>query len=162
MKFNWDSGAATTALPTSLFEGRMLKEVGNFTVASGASIPNYGEARLSGKDEEGDRRKITGSVTEVHKPLGSASEFSKSHDTMLWEEGGSMMPKNGPVARGMRQEYRRLVALHGEGDHLWLHREGALYNFYLKIDQEPDQLNPVEKTNQIREAPIFRRQATWP
>ena len=70
-----------------------------------------------------------------------------------------MMPKSGPVARGMRREYRRLVALHGEGDHLWLHREGALYNFYLKIDQEPDQLNPVEESNKISHPPIFRRQA---
>ena len=73
-----------------------------------------------------------------------------------------MMPKNGPVAQGMRQEYRWLVALHGEGDHLWLHREGALYNFYLKIDEEPDQPNPVEESNRISHPPIFRRQASRP
>ena len=52
-----------------------------------------------------------------------------------------------------------MVALHGEGDHLWLHREGALCDFYLKIDEEPDQLNPVEESNRLSQAPISRRQA---
>ena len=80
----------------------------------------------------------------VHKPLGSAGEFSKTHDAMLWEAGGVLLPKNGPIAIGMAKEYERLCNRHGLNDALHLHKEGNLYNFYLKRLADPVQINSAD------------------
>jgi len=144
LRFNYDSGAATTAVPFELAgSDAALKVVSHFKVASGEQIPDFGRAKMSSRDEHGNRRSIKGSLTKVHKPLGSASEFSGTHDCWLYEEGGVLLPKNGPVAKGLRAEYNRLVARHGIGDSLPIYREGNLYNFYLEM--EPwKQLNPLQ------------------
>jgi hypothetical protein len=137
IKVNWDSGAAVSAFPTALFEDHLLTEVGSFVVASGASIPNYGGAELEGYDENGNIRALQGSITSVHKPLGSASAMAKRHDCILWEDGGTLIPRDSPIAVGLRKEYWRLEALHGSQGNLELHREGPLYNFYLQVLKDP-------------------------
>jgi hypothetical protein len=121
-----------------------MEKVGHFIVASGADIPNYGRVRVKCSDESGNSRHISGSLTVVHKPLGSAGEFSKSHDAMLWEAGGVLLPKNGPIAVGLAKEYQRLCDTHGLGDALHLYKEGNLYNFYLKKMTDPVQINSAD------------------
>ena len=83
MRFNYDSGAAATAIPTELALGVNLVSKGEFIVASGQGIPDYGRVKLATQDENGTDRRITGSVTNVHKPLGSAGELSATHDSCL-------------------------------------------------------------------------------
>ncbi|CAE8638172.1 unnamed protein product, partial [Polarella glacialis] len=104
IRFNYASGAATTAIPFQL----------------------VGEVSL-----------------QVHKPLSSAAELSRSHDAVLWEDSGALLPRRSPIARGLRQEYFRLVAFHGDQEVLPLHHEGSLHNFYLRR-RDWRQLNPVE------------------
>ena len=78
-------------------------------------------------------RRISGSVTEVHKPLGSAGELSGTHDAVLWEDGGALLPKWSPIAKGLRREYARLLRIHGSRGVLPLYKENGLYNFYLQM-----------------------------
>ncbi|CAE7284227.1 unnamed protein product, partial [Symbiodinium microadriaticum] len=75
----------------------------------------------------GKRRSFAAYATKVHKPLGSAAEFSSAHDCVLWAEGGSLIPKNCALAIGLRKEYYRLKEIHGECDELPLYREGGVY-----------------------------------
>ena len=44
------------------------------------------------------------------------------------------MPRTGKVAQGLRQEFARLVEIHGESDLLSLYLENGVYNFYLQDD----------------------------
>ena len=106
LRVNYDSGAVTTALPLEVVEasGFTARKQGEFIVASGDTIPDYGRVQLQVEDEQGYLRGMKASVTEVHKPLGSAAEFAKSHDSFLWEHGGALVPKSHPVAVGMRKE----------------------------------------------------------
>ena len=50
-----------------------------------------------------------------------------------------MVPRDSPIADGMRAEFRRLVALHGDHEVMNLYREGKPYNFYLHTTGAPMQ-----------------------
>ena len=86
IKFNYDTGAGATALPVALAGGLPLHRVEEFVVANGQDIPNFGRAKLQTMDEFGNKHKIEGHITEMHKPLASASEISKHHDAFIFEE----------------------------------------------------------------------------
>ena len=144
IKMNYDSGAATTAFPIALAGEIGLKKRGEFIVASGQGIPDYGRVRLNTIDENETPRRISGSVTEVHKPLGSAAEMSATHDSFILEAGGALVPRWSPIAIGMRKAYEELVWRHGTEGVLPLYREGNLYNFYLRKVGDAKQLNPME------------------
>ncbi|CAE7246360.1 HCN2, partial [Symbiodinium microadriaticum] len=146
LKLNYDSGAATMAIPDELIEGP-LEARGEFIVASGEEIPNFGRFRVPAMDANGKRRSFAAYATKVHKPLGSAAEFSSTHDCVLWAEGGTLIPKNSALAIGLRKEYYRLKEIHGECDELPLYREGNLYNMYLKQDGVPEQLSPLQEAS---------------
>lgn len=133
IKVNYDTGASVTAFPGSIAEGLPLSNIGkDFVVASGGTIPNYGRVRIPIQDERGLRRGMSGSVTDVHKPLGSGSALAKNADTYLWDTGGVIIPRESPVAKGLCEEYHRLVNLYGNRGEIQLHREGGLYNYYVK------------------------------
>ena len=144
LRINYDSGAATTAIPDELVDGP-LESQGKFVVASGEEIPNFGRFKVPACDVNGKRRNFTAYATKVHKPLGSAAEFSKAHDCLLWAEGGSLIPRNSPLAIGLRKEYYRLTELHGHCDEIPLYREGNLFNLYLQQDGKPEQLNATQE-----------------
>ena len=146
IRFNYDTGAATTALPVELAEGKQLAKVGEFIVASGGEIPNYGKYKFDTKDEYGNCRKVKVCVTEVHKPLGAGSDLSVNHDAIIWEDGGALVPRRGKIAQGMRREYYRLCRQHGTDGILELYREGNLYNYYLKKVSDLE-LAPVDAAN---------------
>ena len=169
IKFNYDTGAETTALPVALAEGQELSKVGDFVVASGADIPNYGRHKFDTEDEFGNSREVKGSVTEVHKPLGAGSDLSNNHDAFIWKDGGALVPKTGPVAVGMRREYYRLCRRYGTFGILPLYREGNLYNYYLK---KTSKMELAAKELALAGSPVApaqssswsgnRRQARWP
>ena len=84
------------------------------------------------EDEDGYQRDFKAFVADIHKPLGSAAEFSETHDSLLWHDGGALLPKRSPIAVGLRKEYWRLKGIYGDCHEIPLYREGQLYNFYLK------------------------------
>ena len=43
------------------------------------------------------------------------------------------MPKDGPIAKGLRKELARLMKAHGSADLLPLYEENGVYNFYLRM-----------------------------
>ena len=88
---------------------------------------------------------MSGSVTDVHKPLGSGSAIAKNSDAYLWDTGGVIIPRGSAVAKGLCQEYHRLVNLYGNAGAIQLHREGGLYNYYVKKIGKAE-LAPVTET----------------
>ena len=146
LKINFDTGASTTAIPAEMVKEPKEKDGEGFRVANGAHIPNFGRYKVFCKDEDDDGRNFKASCTHVHKPLGSAAEFTTNHDVILLAEGGALLPKDGPVAKGLRQAYEQLVAKYGKCKEIPLYREGNLYNFYLKMEKEPQELNANEST----------------
>ena len=118
-----------------LADGVDLVSRGEFIVASGQGLPDYGRVKLSTQDEHGADRRITGSVTDVHQPLGSAGELSGAHDGFLWNDGGCLITKWSPIARALRQEFERLKRRYKSVGLLPLYKEGNLYNFYLEEER---------------------------
>lgn len=114
-------------------------------MTSGDKIPRYGRVRVRAEDEKGNKRSFRATVTHVHKPLGSAGEFSKTHDAMIWDTGGVLIPKKSLVAKAMRSYYNTLVMRYGDQGHLDLVKEGNLFNIYLK------KRGPVEELNALSE-----------
>ena len=93
-------------------------------------IPNFGRANFQTVDEFGNKRKMEGLVTEVHRPLASASEISTYHDAFIVEKLGALIPRHTRVVEGL--ECHRLCQLHGFDGILPLYREERLYNYYLR------------------------------
>ena len=101
--FSYDTGAATTALLVDFAERFPSREVGEFIVATGHDIPNFGRAKFQTVDEVGNKRKMEGHGTDVHTPLASASEISKYQDAFIFEEFGALSPRHSRVAEGLRR-----------------------------------------------------------
>ena len=141
IRINYDTGAAVTAFPLEFGDGLNLHKRGEFKVASGDSIPDYGRVRIPGQDEFGNNRGISGAVTSVHKPLCSATEVAKAHDAFIWEGGGAIVPKAHPVATGMRRAWKALTRYYGQDTIMPLYKEGRLYNFYVKQSGPAKDLN---------------------
>jgi hypothetical protein len=143
IKLNYDSGAATTAIPKEML-GEYPEPVGEFVIADGSGVPNFGRYRLACDDEFGLQRNFSASGTTVHKPLGSAAEFSPGYDAMLWEEGGTLIPKTSRLAQELRKAYFALRRKFGPEGELPIYREGNLYNIYLRQKGEPERLDALE------------------
>jgi hypothetical protein len=161
LKLNYDTGAAMTAFPLEVAEGKNLKDTGeHFKTASGQLISDKGPVTIKGKDAQGNVRKMKGRVTEVHKALVAASQIHQSQDVWLGLGGGVMMPRGGPIAQGLHKEYERLVRKHGDKDLLPIYEERGVYNFYLKVAKKDVELAPLEQSAPSSPAPEdFRRQA---
>jgi hypothetical protein len=150
IRMNYDSGAATTAVPTELADESGLKVQGHFKVASGEMIEDFGRAKMKSEDERGLVRGITGHLTSVHKPLVSAAELASKQDAFITDRGGVLLPKDGIIAKELRKTLSRLLWEHGRDGVVDLHREGNLYNFYLKAGKwEPlDSVSSVSAQSQ--------------
>ena len=138
IKFNYDSGAATTAIPVEMAQGLPLIQQGEFKVASGESIPNMGKIKMQMQDEYNQHRGVRGSVTHVRKPLLSAGEVSKNYDSYLFEDGGMLLPKQSWIATSMRRHLRELCQACGHQGQLHLYLEGNVYNLYLKAVKDAE------------------------
>ena len=154
VRYNYDTGAACTALPVHMAEGLPLIKKGSFTVANEEEIPDYGRVRVPSVDEKWLARGIAGNITEVHKPLASAAELAEHHDTFVWRSGGALVPRDSPIARGMRAEFQRLVRQYGDDEVVNLYREGKLYNFYLQTTGPAKQMYEVNLAGIEQEASI--------
>ena len=99
IRFDYDTGAATTALPVELAEGLPLHNVVEFIVAKGQNIRNFGRAKFQTADEFGNKRKMEGHATDVHKPLASAGEIGKYTDAFKFDEFWCSHSKTQPSCR---------------------------------------------------------------
>ena len=73
MKFNLDTGAAQAAIPEKWNAIKVKPgSTVTFKTASGELVPGQGTGVYEGSDENGGRCRISGPVTNVHKPLVSA------------------------------------------------------------------------------------------
>ena len=143
LRLNYDSGAATTAITDEMIGGP-TDAVGEFVVADGKGVPNYGRFKVPCEDEWGIQRNFKASGTTVHKPLGSAAEFSGNYDDLLWEEGGTLIPKKSRLAQELRRAYFSIWRRYGPEGELPIYREGNLYNIYLKQTGKPQRLDALE------------------
>ena len=141
---NYDSGAAATALPIAIAGDMPLEKCGEFRVASVAVIPNLGKIKTRSTDESGIERTLRGNITEVSKPLLSAAEVSKRWDSLLFEGGGILLERRSPVALEIRAVLAKHKVWSRRGRSIRLHREGNLYNAYVRTGDVTQELAPVE------------------
>ena len=102
--------------------------VDQFIVANNLDIPNFCRAKLQAVSELNNKRKMEGDVTEVHKPLASACEISKYHDTFIFEEFGALIPDTAELRKAYDESVLDCCQLHGYHGIQLLYREGILYN----------------------------------
>ena len=76
--------------------------------------------------------------------LDSAGEFSRSHDAYISEGGGFLIPKNSEFATALRESIADCKRRFGSGSMVPSHKEGNLYNIYLKLTGQMRQLNALE------------------
>ena len=148
IRFNYDSGAVSTVIPVEMAEEDLeLHRVGDFKVANGDRIPRYGLVRMKVMDERGNKRGIRATVTHVHKPLGSAGEFSRNHDAWLWKDGGVLLPRHGALATRMRNVYKALCNQYSDDQVIPLYKEGNLYNFYVQKRGKMDEVCAIDSSS---------------
>ena len=134
-KFCWDSGAAQTVLPRN-FAPDVEATGRKYKTASSELIDDFGQMTLLGSDERDQLRRLKGRVSEVHKPLVAASKTTAlGYDAFMDHTGGILIPRDGPVGRGMRIEMSRLMRIHGRKGTLPLWLEKGVYNFYLNMEK---------------------------
>lgn len=146
IRLNYDSGAVSTVIPVEMAHqgGVHLRRVGDYRVANGDRIPRYGRVRVPCTDEQGGRRGFRATVTHVHKPLGSAGEFSENHDSYIFKDGGFLVARESAMATSIRQHIEECKALYGTNDVVELHKEGNLYNIYLKQRGNIQEINAFD------------------
>ena len=83
--------------------------------------------RFPAVGENGNRRQLSGSVAEVHKPLGIGADIGQNHDT-LWDIVVPSCRVLGP-SRWMCQAFMIPSGEHGMSELLHVYREGRLYKF---------------------------------
>ena len=133
MKFNLDTGAAQTAIPEKWNAIKVKPgSTVTFKTASGELVPGQGTGVYEGSDENGGRCRISGPVTNVHKPLVSAYRcMSKGRLLVLDENGGHIVPLNTPVAYDIQKALKKAS---WKQKQRWIpvYQENGIYNFYLK------------------------------
>ena len=109
---NLDTGAAVTAIPTEL-KSLLGMESGDpndasYKTASGELIADEGGGTIRGLTEEGYGRKVDGRFVNVHRLLVSGSKVTARNLVVMDGEQGDIVPKDGPIARGIRRALRSL------------------------------------------------------
>ena len=132
-KFNLDTGAAQTAIPSDWdFITRKPGKQITFKTASGELVPSEGDGSYIGTDANGMRCRITGPVANVHKPLVSAHKcLNKGRIAILDEHGGYvLLPVKSAVGRDIQRTLRK-ASYNEQKKWLRLYQEKGVYNFYL-------------------------------
>ena len=134
IRFNYDSGAADTALSEKGFAVPDLQPSGqSYKTASGEFVPDKGRVKISGGDENGHERSLTGRVAGVHKCLVSAAKVAQAGSSgWLSKEGGYLIPASHPVHKKVEKLLEKAAAEH-KSQILPLYLERGVYNFYMKV-----------------------------
>ena len=138
VKCNLDTGAAITAIPCGLADGLKRTEPngGWYKTASGEVVPDEGGARLIGFDDHGVRRGMHGRVAPVHKPLVSGTAAARTQDLWLGNDGGYLLPRDGPICRALRDQFELLVEKHGFQGLTPVYIDKGVYCFDLYVDED--------------------------
>ena len=62
----------------------------------------------------------------------SGSSLTDQLDLYLGYDGGYAYQRDGPIGKGMRNAFSKLLWKHGEHGLLPIHHENGLFNFYLR------------------------------
>ena len=83
----------------------------------------------------------------VHKCLISASKLCNEGEQEIWLNGtgGYVFPTNGPIAKGLAQEYERLVEKYGDGEVLPVYQERGVYNVYFRLKKRGESTSRGQK-----------------
>ena len=135
-KINVDTGAAMSVYPLKLASARGQSSGQMFKTASGEHISDEGPVRFVGIDELDNQRKLGGRLADVHKPLMSAAEVCDAgQDLWVGTDGGYLIPRYGPIGRGLRAEFEKLCKRHGRGTLLPVYKENNVFNVYMKLSE---------------------------
>ena len=111
IKFNYDTGAATTALLVELAEGLPLHKLVSSSLRTGHDIPTFCRAKFHTETSlatnarwQDMSQKYT---NHLHLRVKSAST------TFVFEKFEALIPKQSRVAEDPRRNYHRLCQLHG-------------------------------------------------
>ena len=111
---NLDTGAAVTAIPSELKKVLQLKTnaatIVNYKTASGELLSDEGGTTLVGYNEEGKGCTVDGRLVGVHRLLVSGSAVAKKNFVAMDGNKGYILPKDGPIAEGMRNALNQLKA----------------------------------------------------
>ena len=72
------------------------------------------------------------------------SEFSENHDAYIFKDDGFLVPTNSPVAQSIRQHIEECKAVYGMDGVVEMHKEGNLYNIYLKQRGNFQKINTLD------------------
>ena len=118
MTVNFDTGAAITAIPVSLKDGLKLPgdkaNTRSYKTASGELLSDEGGTLLKGYDDAGEGRSISGRLVNVHRVLMSGSAAGKKNVVLLDGDHGYLIPRAGPIAKGMQAAFDALCRKHPE------------------------------------------------
>ena len=71
VKVNYDTGASVTVFPVAMAGTSSPATETMYKTASGDSVEDFGVGTLTGADERGVRRSLSGRYSEVHKIVAS-------------------------------------------------------------------------------------------
>jgi hypothetical protein len=135
VRLTYDTGAAVVALPESFATDYRIsgKPEGSYKTASAEIVQDKGARVIKGEDSYGNRLKLGGRVADVHKPLIAGSEIAKNADTVLWGDGGYIMPKGGKIASEMRKCMAQLIKKYGDTSltPLYIHNGVYVMDYWL-------------------------------
>ena len=87
----------------------------SYKTASGELIMDEGGGTIRGLTEEGYGRKVDGRFVNVHRLLVSGSKVTARNLVVMDGEQGDIVPKDGPIARGLRRGAEEFEAQVPEG-----------------------------------------------
>ena len=138
-KFNLDTGAAATVLPTAW----ALKASGpassaTYRTASGQTLKDRGAGEVAGEAEGGAALRVAGRIVDVHKPLVSAAQALKGRVAFLTATGGAIFKTDAVPGKRLKRIAEELAHEHYE-ESIPLYQERGVYNFYAKTPDVGDQ-----------------------
>ena len=160
MRFTHDTGAACTAFPAD-FPGVKTPPEANasYRTASGELLADSGGLTLTGVTEYGERVRLAGRCTEVHKPLVSAARVhQKGRCSWIEAGGGYIIPSDGRLAKDIKKLIERRVGAEKGVIPLW--EEYGTYVGYVKMGVP--RATPSKPLCPVGADEVFRGQAARP
>ena len=135
VRLTFDTGAAVVALPANFATDYRIsgKPEGSYKTASAEIVQDKGARVIKGEDSYGNKLALGGRIADVHKPLIAGSEIAKNADTVLWDDGGYIMPKGSKIAVEMRKCMAQLIHRHGDTSltPLYIHNGVYVMDYFL-------------------------------
>ena len=144
VKMNYDTGAAITAFPKDFAPSAVQGNGCKYKTATGELTEDQGALRITGEDEGRSLRRLTGRLTDVHKPLVSASSCA-SHGQNGWvsKGGGWLIPENSATSWKIQKILAKDAAKKAH-KMIPLYEERGVYNFYVKANTRRGKIEVLE------------------